>query len=224
MEHTSKLKAVALEDVRALREAEKNYGASWKKRGGVGAFMMLARKWDRLENALQPDSLRAACAAGVSKPCAPWDVLEALRLDQRPEGILDDIRDLRRYLMLVEAEAVAQGWVPEPEPEDTETQAMMKFVYGETPRGDVYIADGPVPEDVINSAEPLSGYVCQDPDLRKEKYPLLMTHYEYLESDGRYVRGGSLDGKKLQELYTTTNAGATHPYIMRPELVEEYVS
>ena len=32
-----------------LEEAEQSYGDSWKQRGGVGAFMMLARKWDRLE-------------------------------------------------------------------------------------------------------------------------------------------------------------------------------
>jgi len=38
------------DDVRELVEAEKSYGDSWRKRGGVGAFMMLARKWDRIEN------------------------------------------------------------------------------------------------------------------------------------------------------------------------------
>ena len=38
------------DDVRELVEAEKSYGDSWRKRGGTGAFMMLARKWDRIEN------------------------------------------------------------------------------------------------------------------------------------------------------------------------------
>jgi len=38
------------DDVRELMEAEKSYGDSWRKRGGIGAFMMLARKWDRIEN------------------------------------------------------------------------------------------------------------------------------------------------------------------------------
>ena len=38
------------QDVEELVEAEKSYGNSWRKRGGVGAFMMLARKWDRIEN------------------------------------------------------------------------------------------------------------------------------------------------------------------------------
>ena len=36
-------------DLEELQLAEKSYGNSWKKRGGVGAFMMLARKWDRIE-------------------------------------------------------------------------------------------------------------------------------------------------------------------------------
>ena len=44
------LEEVAFYDVEALVNAEKSYGNSWKKRGGMGAFMMLARKWDRIEN------------------------------------------------------------------------------------------------------------------------------------------------------------------------------
>ena len=80
---------VAREDVIALEKAEENYGDSWKKRGGVGAFMMLARKWDRLEKQ-------------VEDMC--YDVFEAIREDGREEGVIDDVRDLRRYLMLVEAE------------------------------------------------------------------------------------------------------------------------
>ena len=80
---------LALEDERELHKAEKSYGDSWKQRGGVGAFMMLARKWDRLERQ-------------VSK--TGYDVFEAILEDDRPEGIIDDIRDLRRYLFLVDAE------------------------------------------------------------------------------------------------------------------------
>lgn len=80
---------IAAEDVCGLRKAEQSYGDSWKRRGGVGAFMMLARKWDRLEKQVQKHG---------------WDVFVAIREDQRPEGVIDDIRDLRRYLNLVEAE------------------------------------------------------------------------------------------------------------------------
>jgi hypothetical protein len=85
------VKDLANEDVIELHKAELSYGDSWKKRGGVGAFMMLARKWDRLENQVDGHS---------------YDIFKAISEDQRPEGILDDIRDLRRYLLLVEAEMI----------------------------------------------------------------------------------------------------------------------
>ena len=42
-----KVRKIAKQDAQKLHEAEQSYGDSWKKRGGVGAFMMLARKWDR---------------------------------------------------------------------------------------------------------------------------------------------------------------------------------
>ena len=44
---------VALYDVEGLHVSEQSYGDSWKQRGGVGAFMMLARKWDRLEKQVE---------------------------------------------------------------------------------------------------------------------------------------------------------------------------
>ena len=85
---------VAGEDVVNLDMAERSYGDSWKQRGGVGAFMMLARKWDRLEKQVNEHG---------------YDVFKAANEDQRPEGIMDDIRDLRRYLFLVEAELRING-------------------------------------------------------------------------------------------------------------------
>jgi len=75
------------QDVEELMEAEKSYGDSWRKRGGTGAFMMLARKWDRIENQVKAHN---------------FDVFTAIQKDKRPEGIIDDIHDLRRYLILVE--------------------------------------------------------------------------------------------------------------------------
>ena len=39
--------AIAQKDLDALKRAEESYGNSWRRRGGVGAFMMLARKFDR---------------------------------------------------------------------------------------------------------------------------------------------------------------------------------
>ena len=85
----NKVLGLANEDVEGLHIYEQSYGNSWKQRGGVGAFMMLARKWDRLEKQV------GECN---------YDVFQAAFEDSREEGILDDIRDLRRYLFLVEAE------------------------------------------------------------------------------------------------------------------------
>lgn len=78
---------VATQDVKSLVAARKHYGESWCKRGGVSAYMMLARKWDRLEMAAEE---------------VGWDLELLIKSDVRAEGVLDDIRDLRRYLLLVE--------------------------------------------------------------------------------------------------------------------------
>lgn len=94
-EYLCHLSEVVEEDVTGLVKAEQSYGNSWKKRGGVGAFMMLARKWDRLEKQLQNDP--------------QYDIIAHIANDMRTEGIIDDLRDLRRYLILIEAEARALG-------------------------------------------------------------------------------------------------------------------
>ena len=86
--------AVAAADVEGVKKAFQSYGDSWKKRGGAGAFMVTARKWDRLENFLQSRG---------------YDIFAAAQEDSRAEGIIDDIRDLRRYLLLWEAELIARG-------------------------------------------------------------------------------------------------------------------
>ena len=75
-------------DVLALRTASQKYGDSWKKRGGCGAYMNLARKWDRIEKAAMDHD---------------WDILAAARQLPGEDGLLDDIGDLRRYLLLIEA-------------------------------------------------------------------------------------------------------------------------
>lgn len=91
------LEDIANEDVSGLKKANQSYGDSWKKRGGVGAFMMLARKWDRIEQQLSRENTDFQ-----------WDIFEHIKADDRPEGVIDDIRDLRRYLLLVEAEMRTQ--------------------------------------------------------------------------------------------------------------------
>jgi len=81
------MKEIAQNDLEALKRAEDSYGDSWKRRGGVGAFMMLARKFDRIEHQSEKHG---------------WDIFEAGEAFKGEAGLLDDIRDLRRYLLLVE--------------------------------------------------------------------------------------------------------------------------
>tara|TARA_B110000211_G_scaffold203408_1_gene236168 strand:+ start:166 stop:522 length:357 start_codon:yes stop_codon:yes gene_type:complete len=81
------MKEVAQNDLEALKRAETSYGNSWRRRGGVGAFMMLARKFDRIEHQSEKHG---------------WDIFEAGEVYKGEAGLLDDIRDLRRYLLLVE--------------------------------------------------------------------------------------------------------------------------
>ena len=81
-------------DYEQLLISGRSYGDSWKKRGGVGAFMMLARKWDRIEKQTTEQN---------------WDIFAAIHANPTDSGIIDDIRDLRRYLLLVEAEMTLNG-------------------------------------------------------------------------------------------------------------------
>jgi|TARA_R110002020_G_scaffold107574_2_gene249609 hypothetical protein len=81
------MRDIAQKDLEALKRAEESYGSSWRRRGGVGAFMMLARKFDRIEHQSEKHG---------------WDIFEAGEAFKGEAGLLDDIRDLRRYLILVE--------------------------------------------------------------------------------------------------------------------------
>ena len=85
---------LAIKDTEQLHISEQSYGDSWRKRGGIGAFMMLARKWDRIEKQVYDYT---------------YDIFLAREEDKRPEGLMDDIKDLRRYLLLVEAHMRTKG-------------------------------------------------------------------------------------------------------------------
>lgn len=109
-EYLKELDIIGIEDAEGLKRAQKSYGNSWKSRGGVGAFMMLARKWDRLENRLKKHPVFPRGAKDEIQNSAQYDIFGHVIADQRAEGVIDDIRDLRRYLMLVEAELRARGF------------------------------------------------------------------------------------------------------------------
>lgn len=112
--HLPFLRPIALGDVAQLTRKDREYGGSWKKRGGVGAFMMMARKWDRLEH--QVDEMRSYSAPrGNSLPAektgfmaGPYDIFGHITGGELEAGLgeklLDTLGDLRRYALLVEAE------------------------------------------------------------------------------------------------------------------------
>lgn len=136
--HMDCLRAVADEDIRHLEMKEKTYGGSWKKRGGGGAFMMAARKWDRLENILPADN---------------YDVFTAIQ--RQPGGedgsVLAEVRDLRRYLLLIEAEMVARGVVTCP-PEKAEAKRI------EITGGDCYSLIAERMEKIRDDAKKMTQY------------------------------------------------------------------
>ena len=88
-----RLQDQAVKLINVIVDKDKQYGSSWKQRGGVGAFMMFARKWDRIENAVTIRNEHGMITGY-------HDLFELARKDNRPEGILDDLEDLRNYLVL----------------------------------------------------------------------------------------------------------------------------
>ena len=91
LKYLDHLQAIADEDVRILNIKDREYGGSWLRRGGSGAYHAGIRKADRLDTSVERYG---------------YDVFKAIAEDNRQEGILDDIRDLRRYLLLWEARAM----------------------------------------------------------------------------------------------------------------------
>lgn len=86
------LEAIAQDDIAYVRSKDEQYDASWKKRGGVGAFFTIARPWDRFEN--------------ISRAMG-YDVFAKIREEglAGPDGsLIACVRDLRRYFLLLEAE------------------------------------------------------------------------------------------------------------------------
>lgn len=96
MNHLLYVDRVAKSDSRQVKEREQTYRGSWKKRGGIGAFMMLARKWDRLETLMEN--------------VHSYDIFSGVDADAsgRDGSVLAELRDLRQYLLLVESEMVAR--------------------------------------------------------------------------------------------------------------------
>lgn len=74
-------------DIEFVLQKDKDYGSSWRKRGGVGAFFVIARKADRIHT--------LADKAEVTFTATLWK--------SNPGDVRDDFKDLRQYLLLVSA-------------------------------------------------------------------------------------------------------------------------
>jgi len=86
---------IADTDVAGLLGSRQKYGDSWRKRGGGEAYHNLTRKWDRIERAVEALPAQDLFEAIRQHPASDGDI-------GGKDGLLDDIRDLRRYLLLVE--------------------------------------------------------------------------------------------------------------------------
>lgn len=103
MTYMDHLRAVALAGVALIVQKTQTYGPSWKRRRGPGAWFTTVRPWDRLETIVDQHD---------------GDVFAAIEAD--PSGAdgsaLACIRDMRNYLLLIEAEMAARGVVHVPPP------------------------------------------------------------------------------------------------------------
>lgn len=98
------LEVVSDQDHEHLRVKAESYGDSWKKSGGRSCWFMLKRKIDRLVNMLEREP------GNFTEAKTQHDIFEKIKQD--PSGadgtVLSEIRDLRRYLILCEAEMMNQ--------------------------------------------------------------------------------------------------------------------
>lgn len=140
-EHHEHLEAVGAEDARFLRVKDTSYGASWKLAGGRSAWFMLRRKIDRMLAMMARPKDPAGGRPNLARLISILDNDTSLPLDDRRQLIhiiachasediftrmeaeggggedgtmLAEVRDLRRYLLLVECEMIARGVVPRP--------------------------------------------------------------------------------------------------------------
>jgi len=92
MKYHAHLESIAKADIEYIRRKDVQYNASWKKRGGEGAFFTIARPWDRFESIARGNN---------------YDIFKIIQHEGLvgPDGsLIACVRDLRRYLLLVEAE------------------------------------------------------------------------------------------------------------------------
>lgn len=88
------IEEIVREDVQGLQDGYKKYGNSWRRYAGVSAFFNIFRKVDRIEKACIENG---------------YDIFLAAKAFPGDTGLLDDVRDCRRYLLLVEEYIIKSG-------------------------------------------------------------------------------------------------------------------
>lgn len=90
------IKKVANDIADLLLQKDKEYGGSWQRRGGVGAYMMLVRKSDRLEEQVKNEYR--------------YDIFEACTDETKAsESLVDTLKDQVGYGLLILSELKARG-------------------------------------------------------------------------------------------------------------------
>lgn len=151
LRHMEFLELVAASDVAVLRKKEATYQGSWKAAGGRSAWFMARRNIDRLLNMMAPppwpesfsiediddaaeapdgeSSLTPELAGWIARMLRAEDIF--LKVEEKPLGsdgtVLAVCRDLRRYLMLVEAEMISRGVVSAEQGEVRSGQGTTRF-------------------------------------------------------------------------------------------------
>lgn len=208
MDHLNYLETVAASDVVNVRLKEQTYMGSWKRRGGVGAFMMLARKWDRLESILS----------------GSWnyDIFKAIESQTSvdPSGgdgsVLAEVRDKRRYLMLVEAEMMARGVVATPS-RDHIIAVAREAIHAYEP----VKVDGGIVTCAIQASE--RRVPKFDPDVVLSKAEILNGHHETVSPwiVGReYFVRMSLEPETIDKFW---NRRAANLYVLEPHVVSDTI-
>ena len=87
---TLRLRRIALQIAEMTSYKDRHYLSSWRKRGGVGAYMTFVRKWDRLQATIEDPN------QGTQ-----YDVFERFATDNRKESITNDCVDLIGYLLVL---------------------------------------------------------------------------------------------------------------------------
>ena len=162
MDNLKFLKLVAINDVNCLLEKEKTYKGSWKKSGGKSSWSMIQRKIDRLTvlmahpvepnnldldglmdrlnyDGLLPEDIDAV--EFLVKSHSAGDVFYKITEEETLSGgvgedgsVLAEIRDLRRYTMLLESELVARGVVVLPDYDEPDDEALHALIDDEDGR------------------------------------------------------------------------------------------